>query len=59
MIKIRSKIMKKSVLILLIVIILIVLGLVFISDGNLSIGELLILLIVLIVGVFISDKIGE
>jgi len=51
--------MKKSVLILLIVIILIVLGLVFISDGNLSIGELLILLIVLIVGVFISDKIGE
>jgi uncharacterized protein YneF (UPF0154 family) len=52
--------MKKSVLILLSLVILIILGLIFISpDGNLSIGEFLILLIGLIVGVFISDKIGE
>ncbi len=52
--------MKKSVLILLTIIILILIVLLFIApDGSLSIGELLILVIGLIIGVLISDKVGE
>ncbi|MEA4956144.1 hypothetical protein SDC9_03525 [bioreactor metagenome] len=52
--------MKKSNLLLLIIIILIILGLIFIlSDGSISMGEFLILGIGLLIGIFISDKIGE
>ena len=52
--------MKKSGFTLVTIIILIILGLIFIlADGTLSIGELLILIIVLIAGVLISNKKGE